>query len=206
MYPVHMAMSSSLGTANRAEGEKSMTDKPKQDHKVVAKCRKCGHTCAIDILVTKERAEEIKANMEKPGNIHLCPNCGEIGSLTYTVAEMEPEGEDLCDIALRASINVLTEHCKATGCTRMDARIGRSTMVVEYPTAVVEVVARSTTLQSPQKMAVLMDMPWLDAFATNYVCESLGMCSVEVKPEEQRIAIENVKKSVAEQIINRWAV
>jgi len=171
------------------------------DYKAVFTCSKCGFSYTMESMITKEEAEEYKARQERVLNLIRCPKCGGFDTGRIWIKRMEPEGEDLCDIAVRAALSVLHDKCGAAGCARKNLKIGGSTVVVEYPSAEVEVIVKSSTLAAPDKVRILREMGWLTEFSTNYVCETLKMCGQKVDPEDQKAAIDSVADAVARQLV-----
>jgi len=172
-----------------------------EKYKAVFTCSKCGFIYSMESMLTKEEAEQYARDRNAVKNILICPKCSEFGTGTITAKQMEPEGEDLCDIAVRAALSVLHDKCGAAGCARKNLKIGSATVVVEYPSAEVEVIVKSATLAAPDKVRILREMRWLKEFSANYVCETLKMCGQKVDPESQKAAIDFVTDAVARQLV-----
>jgi len=180
-----------------------MSDDEKK-YKVVATCREkgCGYTHSAESMLTKDAAEQLRGEKERIKEILICPKCSKFGTLKFEVKEMQPEGEDLCDIAIRAALSVLHDRCGIAGCARKTVMIGSTTVVVEYPRAEVEVVLHNESLSDTEKIRILTGMQWLKDFALAYHCEAFNLIPVKIDPGAMQAAADSVAYKIAAQLIH----
>jgi hypothetical protein len=172
-------------------------------YKVVATCREsgCHHSYTVESMLTRDDAEQLRGEKERIRNTLICPKCSKFGTLVFTVKEMQPEGEDLCDIAIRAALSVLHEKCEAMGCARKTVMVGATPVVVEYPRAEVEVILHNDSLTDTEKIKILTGMEWLKTFAVAYHCEALKMIPVQIDQETTKAVANAVAYKIAAQLI-----